>query len=103
MKQRDRELGLDRAITRRDFVNGRSRLDGLSPLSLGGYDYGYDPADERVAFLPEERPEAERSWQIGPPRFGRIAIANSDAASNPMTEAAIGQGHRAAQEVLALD
>ena len=68
-----------------------------------GYGYGYDPVDERVAFIPDEWPEAKRSWQIGRPRFGRIAIANSDAASNAMTEAAIGQGHRAAQEVLARD
>ena len=68
-----------------------------------GYAYGYDPVDERVAFLPDEWPEGKRSWQLGRPRFGRIAIANSDAASNAMTEAAIDQGHRAAREVLALD
>ena len=33
-------------------------------------------------------------------QFGRISIANSDAAATPLTQAAIDQGHRAAQEVL---
>ena len=32
-------------------------------------------------------------------RFGRIAIANSDAAANPMLEAAVEQGYRAVSEL----
>jgi spermidine dehydrogenase len=65
-----------------------------------GYAYGYDPVHDRVAFLPEEWPQETRPWETGRARFGRISIANSDAASNAMTEAAMGQGHRAAREAL---
>jgi spermidine dehydrogenase len=35
-------------------------------------------------------------------RFGRIAIANADAAAYAYTDAAIDQAYRAVQEVLAL-
>jgi spermidine dehydrogenase len=65
-----------------------------------GYAYGYDPVHDRVAFLPDEWPKETRPWEKGRARFGRISIANSDAASNAMTEAAIDQGHRAAREAL---
>ena len=33
-------------------------------------------------------------------RFGRIAVANSDAAAMPMLEAAVEQGHRAVGELM---
>jgi len=36
----------------------------------------------------------------GRQKFGRISIANSDAAPSAMTEAAIEQGYRATREVL---
>jgi spermidine dehydrogenase len=45
--------------------------------------------------------EAERPWVIGRQRFGRIAIANADAAANAYTDAAIDQAHRAVGELLA--
>ncbi len=54
----------------------------------------------RVAYLPNQWPEEKRVWEVGRRRFGRISIANSDAASNAMTEGAMGQAHRAVQEVL---
>jgi spermidine dehydrogenase len=50
----------------------------------------YDPAWE----------ENDRPWVVGRAQFGRISIANSDAAAIPLTQAAIDQGHRAVQEVL---
>jgi spermidine dehydrogenase len=46
--------------------------------------------------------ENERPWIVGRAQFGRISIANSDAAATPLTQAAIDQGHRAVQEVLRL-
>ena len=65
-----------------------------------GYAYGYDPIEGEVAYLPDEWPEEKRTWLVGRKRFGRISIANSDAAATAMTEGAIGEAHRAVQEVL---
>ncbi|MHC4680678.1 MAG: NAD(P)-binding protein [Planctomycetota bacterium] len=65
-----------------------------------GYAYGYDPVEGDVAFEFEHWPEAKRTWLVGRERFGRISIANSDAGSNAMTEAAIGEAHRAVQEIV---
>jgi len=42
----------------------------------------------------------EVPWVVGRRRFGRIAIANSDAAAVCLTSAAFDQGHRAVQELL---
>jgi spermidine dehydrogenase len=64
-----------------------------------GYAYGCDPATNEVDFLtdwPEEKCTRLRARRP----FGRIAIANSDAAANAMTEAAIGEAHRAVREIL---
>jgi len=64
-----------------------------------GYAYGYDPATSEVDFL-SDWPEEKRTWLRARRPFGRIAIANSDAAANAMTEAAIGEAHRAVREIL---
>jgi spermidine dehydrogenase len=45
-------------------------------------------------------PNEKKIWLKGRKKFGRIAIANSDAAASAMTESAIEQGYRAMQEVL---
>ena len=42
----------------------------------------------------------EAPWVLGRKRFGRIAIANSDAAATCLTQAAFDQAHRAVQELL---
>ena len=42
----------------------------------------------------------EAPWVLGRKRFGRIAIANSDAAATAMTQAAFDQAHRAVQELI---
>ena len=42
----------------------------------------------------------EVPWLLGRKRFGRITIANSDAAATSLTHAAFDQGHRAVQELL---
>ncbi len=64
-----------------------------------GYAYGYDPATSEVDFL-GDWPEEKRTWLRARRPFGRIAIANSDAAADAMTEAAIGEAHRAVREIL---
>jgi spermidine dehydrogenase len=64
-----------------------------------GYAYGYDPATNEVDFL-LEWPEERRTWLRARRPFGRIAIANSDAAANAMTEGAMGEAYRAVREIL---
>ena len=64
-----------------------------------GYAYGYDPVSNEVDFA-SDWPEERRTWLRARRPFGRIAIANSDAGANAMTETAIGEAHRAVREIL---
>ena len=59
-----------------------------------GYAYEYDSL-----FDPHWRPD-ERPCVVGRKQFGRISIANSDAAASAYTNAAIDQAYRAIQEQL---
>jgi spermidine dehydrogenase len=45
-------------------------------------------------------PPGEAPHEIGRARFGRIAIANSDAGAAAYTDSAIDQAHRAVTELL---
>jgi spermidine dehydrogenase len=82
-------------------------------------DGGFDPADDILAITVNRWPHgyayqynslSDRFWLEGgePPcivarqRFGRIAIANADAAAYAYTDAAIDQAHRAVDEILDL-
>jgi spermidine dehydrogenase len=58
-----------------------------------GYAYGYNPL-----FDPDWA-EGEKPWVVGRRPFGRIAIANSDAAATAYTDAAIDQAFRAVNEL----
>jgi hypothetical protein len=42
----------------------------------------------------------EVPWVLGRKRFGRTAIANSDAVATCLTQAAFDQSHRAVQELI---
>ena len=64
-----------------------------------GYAYGQDPQTGEVAYVGDELPRGRRPWRKARQPYGRIAIANSDAAANAMAEAAIGQAHRAVTEL----
>jgi spermidine dehydrogenase len=59
-----------------------------------GYAYTYDTLGD------PDVPDAERPHVIGRKPFGRIAIANADAAAAAFTNAAIEQAYRAVQETL---
>ena len=65
-----------------------------------GYGYGYDPTTNQVAWT-SDWPVQERPWLRARQPYGRIAIANADAANNAMAEAAFGQAYRAVSELLA--
>ncbi|MGB2890160.1 MAG: FAD/NAD(P)-binding protein [Candidatus Acidiferrales bacterium] len=62
-----------------------------------GYTYEYNPLWD------PDWPEGQQPCEIGRKRFGRIAIANSDAAAAAYTDQAIDQAYRAVQELLAVE
>ena len=82
-------------------------------------DGGFDPADDILAITVNRWPHGyayqynslsdpfwleggELPCVVARQRFGRIAIANADAAAYAYTDAAIEQAHRAVQEILEL-
>ena len=65
-----------------------------------GYAVGYDYQTDKLNWFSEPWPEDRKLWLQGRQRFGRIAIANSDAGASAMTESAIEQGYRATRELL---
>jgi spermidine dehydrogenase len=65
-----------------------------------GYTYNYSTLADPVAWslaTPDDR-----AFVVGRRRFGRIAIANADAAGSSHTDAAIEQAHRAVREIVEL-
>ena len=69
-------------------------IDGITVNRWAhGYAYGYNPL-----FDPDWK-EEEKPWVVGRKRFGRIAIANSDAAATAYMDAAIDQAYRAVTEL----
>ena len=68
-----------------------------------GYAFGQDPETGDVAYMLDEVPLARAPWVVARRPFGRIAIANSDAGANAMSEAAIGQAHRAVMDLAMSD
>ena len=80
----------------------------FEPLPLGGHDvagitvnrwtHGYACGDNDL--YDPEWTHAGSSWVRGRQRFGRITIANSDAAGVSMTQAAFDQANRAVKDLL---
>lgn len=78
-----------------------SRFDAardISAITVNRWPHGY-AAGGNGLFDPEWSYE-EAPWVRGRKRFGRITIANSDAAAVCLTQAAFDQAHRAVQELL---
>ena len=70
----------------------------IEAITVNRWPHGY--ADEGDALNdPDWSSDAERPWVIARQKFGRIAIANSDAARRAYTDAAIDQAYRAVQEL----
>ena len=65
-----------------------------------GYAVGYDYDTGALNWFSPEWSDDRKTWLKGRQAFGLIAIANSDAGANAMTEAAIEQGYRATRELL---
>jgi spermidine dehydrogenase len=86
---------LDRALAGGGFDPARD----IEAITVNRWPHGY--ADENDPLTdPEWRTEEDKPWVIARKPFGRIAIANSDAARRAYTDAAIDEAHRAVHELL---
>ncbi len=65
-----------------------------------GYAYGHDPETGQVAWMLDELPAGRAPWIRARKTFGRIAIANSDAMADAMTEGAFRAAHLAVESLL---
>ena len=72
----------------------------ITGITVNRWPHGYAP--EWNALWDEPLPHDQLPNVIGRARFGRIAIANSDAGAAAYTDCAIDQAHRAVGELLAL-
>ena len=86
---------LGRALSGGGFDPARD----IEEITVNRWPHGY--ADEGDPMIDPDWPtEEDKPWVIARKRFGRIAIANSDAARRAYTDAAIDQAHRAVRELL---
>jgi spermidine dehydrogenase len=92
--ERETRSELARALAGGGFDAARD----IVAITVNRWPHGY--AQGQNTLYDPDWAEHERPWIIGRAQFGRISIANSDAAAIPLTQAAIDQGHRAVQEVL---
>ena len=69
----------------------------ITAITVNRWPHGYAP--EYNPLFDQLVPENERPHVLGRARFGRIAIANSDAGGGAYTDSAIEQGYRAAGEL----
>jgi len=65
-----------------------------------GYAYGHDPETKQVAWMLDELPPERSPWIAARKPFGRIAIANSDAVADAMTEGAFRAAHMAVEALV---
>ena len=70
----------------------------VAAITINRWPHGY-AMGMNYLFDPDWSAE-EVPWVRASQKFGRITIANSDAAASPHTDAAIGEAHRAIQEVI---
>jgi len=84
---------------------GRALADGgfdaardIEAITVNRWPHGYAGGSNDL-YDPEWGYD-EVPWVVGRQRFGRITVANSDAAATCLTHAAFDQGHRAVQELI---
>jgi spermidine dehydrogenase len=70
----------------------------ITAITVNRWPHGY--AYEYNSLFDPQWPPGEAPHEIGRARFGRIAIANSDAGAAAYTDSAIDQAHRAVTELL---
>jgi spermidine dehydrogenase len=73
----------------------------IAAITVNRWSHGY--AYEYTPLWDPAWPPGQQPCEIARRRFGRIAVANSDAAAAAYTDQAINQGYRAVTELLALE
>jgi spermidine dehydrogenase len=86
---------LDQAIGHAGFDAERD----IEAITVNRWPHGYAYSPD-LLWEPKYESESDKPWVRGRRQFGRISIANSDAAASADTDAAIQQGYRAAHEAL---
>jgi len=81
-------------------AGGFDPAEDITAITVNRWPHGYAP--EWSSLWDPDLPEDQLPNVIGRARFGRIAIANSDAGAAAYTDSAIDQAHRAVTEILAL-
>ena len=79
-------------------AGGFDPIGDITAITVNRWPHGYAP--EHNSLFEPELPESERPHVLGRARFGRMAIANSDAGGGAYTNVAIEQAHRAVHELL---
>ncbi len=92
--ERETREQLARALANSGFDPARD----IEAITVNRWPHGYAGAGNDL-YDPEWSYD-EAPWVVGRKRFGRITIANSDAAAVCLSSAAFDQGHRAVQELL---
>jgi len=87
---------LGRALSAGGFDPARD----IEAITVNRWPHGY-AFSPNTLFDPDWKKD-EKPWVIGRARFGRIAIANSDAGADAYTNVAIDQAHRAVADLPAL-
>jgi spermidine dehydrogenase len=80
---------------------GFNPAQDIAAITVNRWSHGY--AYEYTPLWDPAWPPGQQPCEIGRKRFGRIAIANSDAAAAAYTDQAINQAYRAVNELLALE
>ena len=92
------ERGIRRQMDRALGAGGFDPARDIEAIFVNRWPHGYAGAGNDL-FDPDWGYD-EVPWVLGRKRFGRIAIANSDAAATCLTQAAFDQAHRAVQELI---
>ena len=85
---------LDQALGSAGFDPERD----IRAITVNRWPHGYAYSPD-LLWEPEWASEASKPWIVGRQPFGRISIANSDAAASADTNAAMAQAHRAVLEI----
>jgi spermidine dehydrogenase len=70
----------------------------IAAITVNRWAHGYAYTPDSLA--DPNWPDGEQPWVLGRKKFGRIAIANSDAGASAYTDVAIDQAHRAVAELV---
>jgi spermidine dehydrogenase len=103
---RSQLLGLPFDSIEREIRQSLSRMlspAGFDPvkdilgITVNRWPHGY--AAGRDSLVDPNWPQGEEPWVLGRQRFGRIAVANSDAAGDSVSQAAIDEAYRAVNDL----